>query len=225
MSKEKLIYPLILLCLVLSFIIISSLVYISNGNPGLIRKKLKIGAMILSLTAIITGGCNLSHKPIQAMCYYQQVDGGDINDSEDTQTDNVNDVILYDTTIDNQNDYEVSCYKRGPQDEFLMNNLASDGTIILDLSQSNILSGKISYRNGTQYSYKIVNEFDIQIQSGNIEPADGIFDETEEDFNISVNENLLSGDYWIRLYIVSVNEQQTEPDNYWSNYKLRIVNE
>jgi hypothetical protein len=55
MKKEILISVLIIL-FGLIFVVINILVYITKGNPRFVKRKLKIGAMILSLTSILA--CN-----------------------------------------------------------------------------------------------------------------------------------------------------------------------
>jgi hypothetical protein len=57
MRKEILI-PFLLLILGLVFIIINIIVYFSVGNPWVVAKKLKVGAMILSLTGMFACGTN-----------------------------------------------------------------------------------------------------------------------------------------------------------------------
>jgi len=61
--KKELILPIFILLLSFLFIIISIFVFFTKGNAWFIKKKLKIGAMMLSLTGIL--GCG-SPRPT---CY------------------------------------------------------------------------------------------------------------------------------------------------------------
>ena len=61
--KNKLITPLINLLTGFMFVCIDALVYCSGGNHWLISKKLKIGAVLISLTGIIAcGGGNTQRE-------------------------------------------------------------------------------------------------------------------------------------------------------------------
>ncbi len=64
--KREILIPLLILILGLLFIIINIVIFCSKGNSWLISKKLKIGAMILSLTGIIACG-----SPPKVSCYEQ----------------------------------------------------------------------------------------------------------------------------------------------------------
>jgi hypothetical protein len=62
--KKEILIPVLLLLLGFVFIIINVIVYVSGGNSWLIGKKLKIGALILSLTGIFSCG-----SPPKPTCY------------------------------------------------------------------------------------------------------------------------------------------------------------
>jgi hypothetical protein len=53
--KKELYLPLVLIGLSAAFIAVSFLVWITRGNDSLLKKKLRIGALILSLSGIGTG--------------------------------------------------------------------------------------------------------------------------------------------------------------------------
>ena len=65
--KNKLITPLINLLTGFVFVCIDALVYCSGGNHWLISKKLKIGAVLISLTGIIACGGGTDHSNVK--CY------------------------------------------------------------------------------------------------------------------------------------------------------------
>lgn len=62
MDKRELLTPLVFVGLALAFAVVSALVYLSRGNPGMVRRKLRLGAALLTLTAA-ANGCGT------AMCY------------------------------------------------------------------------------------------------------------------------------------------------------------
>jgi hypothetical protein len=64
MIKKEIVIPIIIVCLSLIFILINILVFFTKGNNRFIKKKLKVGAMILTLTGIIA--CHTVPKPT---CY------------------------------------------------------------------------------------------------------------------------------------------------------------
>jgi len=66
--KKEILIPVLLLFLGLIFIIINILVFFSKGNKRLINRKLKVGALILSLTGILACG---SHQ--HPTCYQKPV--------------------------------------------------------------------------------------------------------------------------------------------------------
>lgn len=50
--KKELIIPIIIAGLTIAFVVVSALVWLSRGNAGLISKKLKLGALLLTFTSI-----------------------------------------------------------------------------------------------------------------------------------------------------------------------------
>jgi hypothetical protein len=76
--KREIVIPVLISVLGLVFIIINIIVLVSRGNSWLIKRKLKVGAMILSLTGILACG-----SPQQPTCYQQPV----TNDHADSIAD------------------------------------------------------------------------------------------------------------------------------------------
>jgi hypothetical protein len=56
MTRDSLYVTLALVGLGVAFGVLSLLVWLSRGHPGLIRHKLRIGAVMVTLTAILAGG-------------------------------------------------------------------------------------------------------------------------------------------------------------------------
>lgn len=55
MNKKEMMIPFVLVGLAVAFGLVSAMVILSRGHPGWIKRKLKIGGMILSLTATLNG--------------------------------------------------------------------------------------------------------------------------------------------------------------------------
>ena len=53
--KKELYIPLILIGLSVAFVVVSFLLWLSRGNDSLLKKKLRIGALIISLSGIALG--------------------------------------------------------------------------------------------------------------------------------------------------------------------------
>ena len=64
MDKRELFTPLVIAGLAVAFIVVSALVYLSRGDPGLVRRKLRLGGMLLALTGAVNGCGGLT-----ASCY------------------------------------------------------------------------------------------------------------------------------------------------------------
>ena len=64
MDKKELFTPLVIAGLAVAFIVVSALVYLSRGDPGLVRRKLRLGGMLLALTGAVNGCGGLT-----ASCY------------------------------------------------------------------------------------------------------------------------------------------------------------
>ena len=54
--KKEILIPILIVFLGLIFVFINAMVFFTKGNAWLIKKKLKVGAMILSLTGILACG-------------------------------------------------------------------------------------------------------------------------------------------------------------------------
>lgn len=64
--KKEIIIPALIIFLGVIFVFINILVFFSKGNNKFIKKKLKVGAIILSLTGIIACGTPHTEQPT---CY------------------------------------------------------------------------------------------------------------------------------------------------------------
>jgi hypothetical protein len=77
---NKYLHPVLVVLLFIAFAIVSFLIILNKNNPSLLKKKLKIGALLITLTSV-TGGCQDSivtcYDPIPSdMFYLDQVSQG-----------------------------------------------------------------------------------------------------------------------------------------------------
>ncbi len=211
MQKNIIFISIAVALLSLIFIIISLLVIITRGNkPSFISKKLLIGGLILTLTAMFYAcdSGNTKNTPNNINCY-----------NISTNDSNSQNEIGNNASVNEEN--EANCNK---QDYICLPAIhnSSDGSITVEMSVSNKLAGKIERRKSDKYSY-CFRDIDNEIVSkDNIYPSDGKFNENFEDFEIEIDKNIASGDYIIFFYSVSLEDQTTE--NYTSSFPIKIFN-
>jgi hypothetical protein len=86
MMKREIYMPILLIFLFIAFLMASGMVLFIKAKPGWIKAKLKIGALILSLTAVASCG-----SP-QVSCY-------EMPPVKDSGRININDTIKKDTVL------------------------------------------------------------------------------------------------------------------------------
>lgn len=177
MKKYTLIILIYLLVLLILFAGISLLVYIFNGNVKLIEKKLRIGAMIISLTGVVSTCTPTQH----ATCY------------------------------------EMSAPE--PKNFITINNYFQNIKIQIDARNPSI-TGSISNRVSSLFSYAIKNESGTIFQKGNIFSDDGKFDEYDETFIIHIDKNLSNGNYIFYIFNVPENNQTPETKIFHANLNI-----
>jgi hypothetical protein len=170
--KKELYIPLILIGLSVAFVVVSFLLWLSRGNDSLLKKKLRIGAIILSLTgtAVGCGGCG------------------------------------------------ETCYLKIPDNQFYLEDHGSVGRIELDMSATNKLTGMIRHRIDEDFWYLIRKQNGEEIQRGNVEPLDGAYDESEEEFEILVRIDIATGEYELEFYLL-------EEEYPLASFSLYVVND
>jgi hypothetical protein len=173
---EKIAIPLYLAALFVAFALISLFVVLSKRHPFFIEKKLRLGALILSLTGASIG-C------LQPTCYSPA---------------NPNNWIEVDQAD------------------------AAASAIILNVSVSDTLSGKIGNRVGSQFSFAVVDSHRIVMKSGDIAALDGVFDETTEEFKIAIGTSVFPGNYFLRFYETPRDSIKSYGD-YHASFPLTIV--
>jgi hypothetical protein len=83
--KREIFIPIFIIVLMIIFVIISAIVFFSKGKSSFVKQKLKIGAIIISISAFAS--CNI-HKHT---CYKTSVDKkNDIKDSSNINDNNKN---------------------------------------------------------------------------------------------------------------------------------------
>ncbi len=175
MDKKNFITPTLVVGLSLIFIVVSLGVFLSNGKSRFwISKKIKVGAMLLSLTtlAMVNQSC-------------------------------------------------VNCYDPAPENEIVMD--TDDSYVVkADLNVSNKLTGILYDRNMEDFSFNIINESGADtVQVGEIQAADGKFDEGTEEIVIELDSGLPTSTYTLNLY-QGKPAAQTYP---MSTYQLEVKNE
>lgn len=182
MPKKELLIPLFFVALSLAFVVVCALVVISGSHPYFIKKKLRLGALLLSLSSA-------------AAC------GGGPGD----------DVIM--------------CYDPAPPaDEMnldLRDEVHQGFDVTMDLEQDNELHGAINNRSGEAYSFLLVNEADVVVQQEDIGALDGVYDDYDEDFVITIREDLPAGHYTLSLFAMDV-EAIDDIDAWRAQYFLHI---
>ena len=165
--------------LFVAFGIISVLVVVTKRHPWLVRKKLQLGALLLSLSAV-TSGCR---------------GGGP----------------------------EVMCYDPVPDTMFVMDQVNSQsGSITLNKTVSLTLTGRIDFRNGTEFSCALLDTDGGIVEAHDIVPGDGIWDESSEAFSVALRESIGTGRYQLRFYDLPAASVQ-EADGHLYSFDIDIV--
>jgi hypothetical protein len=177
-SKNNIFLPIIVIGVSIAFVIISLLVFFSNGKPSFIKRKLQIGALLLTLTVSIS-----TFGAVACWCYAPPPDEGDTGDSGDSGSDEDIFAINSEHLVNGQ----------------IIVNLNDDDTTIVDGTITNITSGKYSYR---------ITEGNVTpiIIGEDIYALDGAFDENIEEFAINFL-NTGEGIYTIYFYSYNLQEQ------------------
>ena len=176
--SRKLAVVLVVAALSVAFAVVSFLVYLARGRGPLLRAKLRLGALLLSLGAVaVTGACD---------------DEGD-----------------------------RTCYAPTPTNNFVIVDPAQQGDgVTVDLAGPAVLLCRIDWRQGELFSWRIADESLLEIERGDIEPADGDWDSPSESFEIRLAPLLLDeGTYWLWLYNTNADNQ---PANPYGNVSVKL---
>ncbi len=175
--NRKIIAGVTLGMLVIAFGAVSLLVFLSKRHPFFVEKKLKLGALLLSLSGVAAGcglGCTSCYVPVP-----------------------VNQITIDFDHYDN-----------------------STGKCTIALTDT--ITGAISYRCDTALSYMITDYSGSVFHKDDIIPADGIFDESIEEFAIVLPESISPGSY--QLAIAPVPKDSIETSEYYrQSFDLTIT--
>jgi hypothetical protein len=200
MSKHALPLYAALAALALAFAAVSFLVFAFGDRPALVRRKFRLGGMIIALNAALSGCTNArdaSDDP--PMCYGATEDAGADSDT-DTDTDSDSDADTDTDTSTDSGTEGLECYDVAVETMIIDVPGAEDGVIDMDLGEGTALTGAIYDRTGSAFSFRVTGAGDAEVQAGAIAAADGAFDETTEEFTIEIDGSLASGAYALRLY-------------------------
>ena len=218
--KKEILTPVAVVALSVVFVLLSALVTASKGrSPWLIKKKLRIGALLLMLTGLAIGGsaCSVTcytpgFDPDGNLLDGNGRDGGDLQDGGDFM----------------DGGEVIACYVDARPDSMhgsiLVEGEASGAWITIDLASDPVLSGVVGIPSPGEYSYLVADAEEIEVQRGPLEASDGAFDVPGDEFEITLRQDLISGDYKLYLYSFSV-DILDEYKDYWTAYwRLRISN-
>jgi hypothetical protein len=198
MQKNIILISLAIAFLSIIFIIVSFLVLITRGNkPSFISKKLLIGALIITLTAMISS-CSNGNGVVK--CYdTSAIDNGDGGD----------------------NDILVECYEiADDSNRISLYNTFSEGAIQLNIDESNIIYGSISNRKSKEFSFRIsTKEDDKTVQNGNISY---VYEEGLDKFEIEVDKSIPKGEYILYIFNVNLETQEANLELYIRSYYINI---
>lgn len=171
----------------IAFIIVSLLVVISKKHPYFVKQKLKIGALILSLSSVVSCdrgwvGC---YSPIENPSEMMWINSDQIE---------ANNVILYskrDTSkIKGSISYRENQYFSFSLKEIIDNNNKLDSLSFID-------------------SIEMIENIEVSdtlLYKGEILATDSLFDEYHEDFYIQIPESINAGYYYMYVYNKAAND-------------------
>lgn len=96
---------------------------------------------------------------------------------------------------------EVMCYDPGPSNVITIDNahLQAD-TIIVNKTLNPAISGIIEMRSGSTFSYAITDTSRTFTCKENLQPCDGAFDESTEEFSIPIAHQITPGEYQLHFF-------------------------
>lgn len=182
MPKKELLLPLAFVALCLAFVCVCALVVISRNHPYFIKKKLRLGALLLGLSSAAACGCG---------------PGDDI----------------------------IMCYDPAPPADDMSLDLREEVhegfDITMNLEVDTELYGVIGNCAANSYSFLLVDASGTVVQLEDIMALDGAYDDYDEDFLITIRDDLPVGDYTLSLFAMSAQEIE-DIDAWRSQYFLHI---
>jgi hypothetical protein len=109
----------------------------------------------------------------------------------------------------------ITCYDPVPVNQFSFDQLDSeDYSIVSNLPDDSILTGKIFERNWDSFIFEIITTDSQLVQKGDVLAADGLFDARNEDFMIILDSKIDTGKYHLNILY-------TNPENDNNSYLIQ----
>lgn len=120
---------------------------------------------------------------------------------------------------------EVMCYDvPAPNNMWLINLDYTTNTLNINFDSAHVMRGNISMRNTDKFSYLIKDTNNNKLESKNLEALDGNFDTETEEFKITLDKKMKSGNYILELFAVEKELQDSAP--YPANqFNLKVIND
>ncbi len=214
--KKEVLLAVVVIGLSLAFVVVSVLVWLCRGHPWLVRKKLRLGALLLALTGI-TSGCGSGDQ--SSNCYMVPLDGdgGYCQDVPDGDAGTTSSCYMAPADLGDDQGCPGTT-------EILIDSLAGGREITIVLNEDRTLQGSINAIPGVRLSFSIRGVEKGEYQQGDIEASDGAFDECEEEFVIEVNDAIPSGDYFLQIYLFPAELIEHHADDWAGRWLLHVRN-
>ncbi len=210
MTKKEIILPITVLGLTLLFACICVAVFLTNGKSAKwVSRKMKIGGLLLSLTAIVQTGCHRN-----TLCYKFADPIPVIDETKIKRIKAKNDKII--GLLENAFPiyYDIIGFEKLKSEEF-------DTTEVQKVFKNLITYDKIIKSGPTEFYYEVMNlESNKIILNGTIEPRDGKFDGSDEKFEIRPTKKLRKGKYILKIYYKNL--YTLESFDYPDPFKIEI---
>jgi hypothetical protein len=206
MKKEFLI-PLIVIILTLIFVIVSAMVFLTKGSPYWISKKLKIGALLIGLTAISLscekGKTCYTQQPQKPTCYIPKMRPIEFEKS---------DISLH---IENS---DISLIKFSDSDT---NYNADNSSKPLKFSKKAKIEFAIKFLKSNEYSFKLTDTNRIEIQRGDVIFVSEMTSDSSRTGYIQFDNKVKTGYYILEFHYHNKNEMMKEIMFYSRNIYLK----
>jgi hypothetical protein len=164
--------------------VISLLVILSRGNPSIVRQKIKIGALILTITSLLAGCGSPNNNVVHVDCYAKPVEADQMS---------------------------------------LVCNHYKDGRYIFHITTGDTIRVNVSNRQGTQFSYGIIDSTGKLAHMGVFISCDGEFNSQWEELSAPLNMPLPEGKYTLAVYNTNILKLPGE-NNRKATYPIVIKN-
>ena len=169
MNKRDLLVPFVVAGVAIAFVAVCALVIVTRNHPKWVQRKLKVGALLLSLTAVASCG-----------------------------------------------DETVTCYVQPPSNVLEVEDQSAGETIPVDLATDDNLDATVAWRDGESFSYRITAPDGTELARGDLDAADGAFDENDEEFVIPLPTSMVAGSNTLEMFDVAADQQPNDTSWQWA---------